>query len=299
MALALTPKTRRQLTAAAGCAVFAGILVLLLGIYLALVFFGPVPGGAQIPARPSAPVLDDNPHLALGQPVDEDPSDDAVVVVKPWYALSFNRGRHGANWVAWRLEKADLGRVERYAGSFFPDPAIAARDQGTNHDYAGSHFDKGHLCPSADRTASAEAQEGTFSILNALPQTPALNRGPWEGLEKHLRKRARDGQRVFVVDGPMWGDSHSALGEHAIPIPTAFWKVAVVVCGTCGPADVAPGTEVVAAILPNDVELSPRWTAYQTTLGEVEHRSGYHLLGQVAEGVRNRLRTKIDMGGGR
>jgi endonuclease G, mitochondrial len=260
-----------------------------------------------------------SPHLALGVPAQTSPrsSGDDEVVVKPWYVLGFNRERRGADWAAWRLEGADLGRVERHAGGFFLDPTVPRRDQASARDYAGSHLDRGHLCPSADRTSTAEAQEGTFSFLNALPQEPELNRGPWEGLEKRVRELARGGRRVFVVDGPIWDPAREGaassgstretgpgslveapertLGAEGLQVPAAFWKVAVVVCGSCGVADVSPGSEVIGVVMPNGHHLSPHWTTYRTTLGEVEHRSGYRLLGNVPEEVRARLRAKIDM----
>jgi endonuclease G len=243
----------------------------------------------------SAP--EESPHLALGAPVG--PAGADTLVLRPEYALAYDRARHGANWVAWRLDSGDLGPAERYRGHFLPEPGLPPDEAIVHADYDGTGFDRGHLVPSGDRTSTPEAQAATFLLGNVLPQRPALNRGPWEALEKYMRRLAKQGLRVFVATGPLWGPHPTTLGAHLVPVPSAFWKVGVIVCGSCGVEAVDAATPTVAVVMPNEDTVGPRWMSYRTTIAEVEQRSGYALLGRVPAATRAALRTRLDAEQGR
>ena len=58
--------------------------------------------GASPAASVAAASTHGSPHLALGTPVDADPTDDHVIV-RNGYAVSYNHHRNGPNWAAWRL----------------------------------------------------------------------------------------------------------------------------------------------------------------------------------------------------
>lgn len=74
-----------------------------------------------------------------------------------------------ANWVAWELTKVDFGTSDRQ-DDFRPDPYLPAGwYRGKTSDYTGSGFDRGHLCPSADRTFTLEDNSATFLMTNIIP----------------------------------------------------------------------------------------------------------------------------------
>ena len=63
-------------------------------------------------------------YLKLGNPSAANNSDpNNRLMVNPYYALSYNRTRGTANWVAWRVTQADIGNVER-ANDFRPDQSL-------------------------------------------------------------------------------------------------------------------------------------------------------------------------------
>ncbi len=246
------------------------------------------------PASPSAGTVAGSVHLGLGAPVLTAPPAHHQLVVMPQYVVDFDEDRHGPSWVTYRLDPGDhVEHAARFAGHFHVDSAVPPGLQGDRIDFERSGFDIGHLCPAADRTAQEADQAATFSFINALPQRPALNRGPWEGLEKYLRRRGRS-ERLYIAVGPIWGDRSATLGPHAVPIPAGFWKAAIPVCGSCGPEAVDASSEVIAAILPNDGEVGSRWMTYQTTLAEVETRSGTMLFPRLAADVKAKLRVKLE-----
>lgn len=230
-----------------------------------------------------------SPHLALGTPVDADPSDDHVILRRQ-YALSYNANRNGPNWAAWRLVAADYGGQPRRAGHFLTDEELPAGWYRVRHaDYDRTGYDRGHLVRSEDRTASRADNDATFLLSNVLPQRHGLNAGPWLRLEDHCRHLAqRDGRQLYVVAGAVWGAQPATIG-HGVAVPTAFWKVVVVTAPGDGPNEVTARTRVIAAIMPNVEAPAARWETYQVSLAEVERRSGYQLLGRVSEAVRAEL----------
>ena len=133
----------------------------------------PALGGGTAPQVPTSP---GSPHLALGEPRDADPSDDLVLDHRV-FVLSFNPRRQVPNWVAWRLVAEDLGEAPR-SGAFHADELLPPGMPGPRpRDYARSGFERGHMCPSGDRTATESANEETFVMTGMQPQRHALNAG--------------------------------------------------------------------------------------------------------------------------
>src|SRR5260370_1197692 len=115
-------------------------------------------------------------NLALGNPshATADPeAKDNFLLLKKQYALSYDNRKGTPNWVSWRLTKDDLGHAPRK--QFHPDPTLP---RGFKHitpkDYSDSGFDRGHMCPHGDRSATPEDSNATFAMTNMVPQSPAL-----------------------------------------------------------------------------------------------------------------------------
>ncbi|RIE17135.1 hypothetical protein SMC1_03105 [Candidatus Cryosericum septentrionale] len=89
-----------------------------------------------------------------------------------YYTLSYNRDRGEPNWVSWYLGGSSLGSTDRLndfgADSTLPTGWYQVKANG----YSGSGFDRGHNCPSADRTSSVAANSSTFLMTNMIPQAP-------------------------------------------------------------------------------------------------------------------------------
>lgn len=84
--------------------------------------------------------------------------------------------------------------------------------------YARSGYDKGHLAPAQDFAFSRSAMLATFDYINALPQTPALNRGAWKRLETKVRKWSQ-ADTLQIECGGLDFDSTRHM------IPKYFYKV--------------------------------------------------------------------------
>jgi endonuclease G, mitochondrial len=250
----------------------------------------PVDGVGQEPAAPGP--LAGSVHVALGVPVDLDPSDDVLLDRQHWVA-SYNPRRLVPNWVSWRVVATDLGAAARQ-DNFRADamlPAGLYRVKPT--DYQKSGYDRGHMCPSADRTASVEANSATFLMTNMQPQLPALNRGPWKDLESFSRMLVRSGKEVQIVTGGVFEGATTTIGP-GIAVPSANFKVVVVLDPGQGVADVTVDTTVYAIVMPNARSISAtRWTQYLVSVDEVERRTGYDLLSDVRDDVENVIEARV------
>jgi DNA/RNA endonuclease G (NUC1) len=123
-----------------------------------------------------------------------------------------------------------------------------------NSHYRQSGYDRGHMAPAGDFQFG---QPDTFTLTNACPQHPTLNRMLWNRLEQWVRRVVEDCEllsttssanstyknvEVLVLTGPLWlpaskgpNDNtweyrYLALGQppSLVSVPTHFFKLVVV-----------------------------------------------------------------------
>ncbi len=185
-----------------------------------------------------------------------------------------------------------LGHVRR-KDDFRSDLALPARFYRVKEsDYLHSGYDRGHLCPSADRQDSAEDNSQTFLFTNIQPQLHELNAGPWEQLESYLRKRAQRGALLYVVAGGVFSAPFPTIGN-GVAVPAANFKIVVVLNQGQGPSDVDESTQVLAVLMPNTPGVGDReWTEYLTSVDAIEQASGYDFLNAVSERVQRVIEAR-------
>lgn len=99
-------------------------------------------------------------------------------------------------WTAYQMHRGYGGSVGRY-NTFLEDPDLPsyARFEDTDYMFRGSGFTRGHICPSADRQYSREANMQTFYFSNIQPQYYNFNAGTdysgvWVKMENRVRQWA-------------------------------------------------------------------------------------------------------------
>ncbi len=235
-------------------------------------------------------------HLALGNPsaAEADPRfADNYLMQRPQFALAYNRDAGIPNWVSWHLAAQDLGAAER-SNNFRPDPDLPAGWYAvTPDDYTGSGYDRGHMTPSADRTASQTDNEATFFMTNIVPQAPNNNRGPWAELENYARELIRQGNELYIVSG---GDGELGfIGAGRVRVPAATWKAMLVLpAGDDDLSRIDANTQMIAVRIPNDDALVPEgadWQEFQVSVDEIEQLTGYDLFSALATDVQAALES--------
>ncbi|WP_223284771.1 DNA/RNA non-specific endonuclease [Hymenobacter qilianensis] len=248
----------------------------------------------------------DNDHLALGNPsgaVTDVSYPGNYLMVKPQYKLSYNRDQGKANWVSWHLDASDRGGIDRQ-DDFREDLTLPEgwyKVLGTS--YQSSGFDRGHLCPSADRTSSIENNSATFLMTNMMPQAPQNNQGPWADLENYARTFL-PGNEVYIVCGSYGvggtgsnGGLTNTIDNGRITVPKRTWKVIVILpVGDNDVARVTTTTRVIAVDMPNINTLDQNWGTHRTTVDAIETATGYDLLSALPVEVQTALESKVDAG---
>jgi endonuclease G len=222
---------------------------------------------------------------------------------KPQYALSYHRDNGRANWVSWHLDSTWMGSAPRQ-DNFRNDTTLPAgwyQVQGT--DYSGSGFDRGHYCPSADRTSTVAANSATFLMTNMMPQAPDNNQGPWADLENYARTLVNAGNELHVImggagqggTGSNGGVTMTIAGGH-VQVPAQTWKVILVQPqGTDDVARVTTSTRVIAVIMPNTQGIRTNmWESYRVSVDEVEQLTGYDFFSNVPSSIQASIESVID-----
>lgn len=120
------------------------------------------------------------------------------------YCLEFDSVNTHSRWVAFCFnDTTKVKNVGRSNEPFDADLMIpsACRIGGTA--YSGTGYTRGHLCASADRLFSTEANEQTFYMSNMSPQEYNFNSYYWAQLETLIRDWASSSKfkKLYVCKG--------------------------------------------------------------------------------------------------
>lgn len=248
----------------------------------------------------------ENDHMALGNPDNAKPeatSADHYLLVKPQYTVSYSNSLHNPNWVSWHLTASDIGDAGRHdsfrADSALPDDFYEV----TPADYAKSGFDKGHLCPSADRTSTVDHNKATFLMTNMVPQAPNNNRIVWESLESYCRQMVEKGDELYIIAGPYGKGGVGSKGfaetiKDGVVVPAYTWKIVVVLPeGSEDLRRIDTSTRVISVMIPNTQECSNHsWQDFSIPVDSLESLTHYDFLSNVPEKVQKviEMRKNID-----
>ncbi|WP_232066498.1 DNA/RNA non-specific endonuclease [Hymenobacter sp. BT18] len=258
-------------------------------------------------AQAEAIVTRRDENLALGNPSGATASlatPTNYLLVKPQYTLSYNAQRGTPTWVSWHLNRAWMGEAPRQ-DDFRPDPALPREFyQVTPRSYAGSGFDRGHNCPSADRTTDLDDNSATFLMTNMIPQAGHNNQRTWSGLEEWTRTQVAQGQEVYVVMGSYGKGGTGTAGPRTtldngrVTVPARVWKVLVILPeGSNDLQRIAAGqARVVAVDTPNDQEVSPDWSRYRVSVDAIEAATGLDLLSALPRTWQEQAEARVDTG---
>lgn len=262
---------------------------------------------AQGPATAPGPATDPGDNLLLGNPsgATSDPANATnYLLVRPQFTSGYNATRGIPVWTSWHVGRGDLGQSPRQ-NDFRPDPGLPRQFyQVSPQSYAGTGFDKGHNCPSGDRTATLDDNSATFLMSNMVPQAPHNNQQTWAHLEEYTRAQVARGLEAYVLMGSYGrggtGKNGFAqtLDQGRVTVPAHIWKVVVILPeGDNDLQRIAAGqARVVAVDTPNDNGLSPDWKQYLTSVDKIEAASGLDLLSALPPAVQAQLQKVVDSG---
>ena len=191
---------------------------------------------------------------------------DNRILSRPSHTLSNNAATKFADWVAYEVVAADIGKSQR------PDPLLPPEETLEPADYNGAHAalktDRGHQAPLASFTGAPD-WETTNYLSNITPQKSALNQGPWKNLEEAVRALAKSGAgAVHVITGPLYE-------RDMPPLPDA----------------VEAAGFVLDQETPRDADYCD--TAHAVPVAVIARRSGLTLAPGLESGAVNPLRARL------
>lgn len=265
------------------------------------------------PTPPSIPVGDNDPLLP-GNPtnaVTSTSSPENYLKDNGFYKLAYSQSRGIPVWVGWHLQSEDRGSIPRQ-DDFRPDTQLPSGwYQVQANDFSGSGFDRGHNCPSADRTSTYSANSSTFLMTNMIPQAPTFNQGPWAGLEDFIRTNlVGTSNEAFIWMGNTGHGGYNASGlvhtllNGYITVPAKVWKVVLVIPkGDNDLSRIHSNATVLAVNMPNNNTLysttgTTAWRNYLTTINALEADANaagvpLNLLKDVPDSIKSILKTKL------
>lgn len=214
-----------------------------------------------------------------------------------WTAFQMYKGNSNSNWNrnSWSSQKdnewAMLNlRDYGYADPFQPDPDLPKNVRTELSDYKGSGYSRGHICASADRLNSKEANEQTFYLSNIMPQTSKLNEGTWQNMENQVRKWNNNQYRdtLYVVKGGTIDDNHILSNSRTgLTVPAYFYMGIVSKLGN--------KYRGIAFILEhNNPGNSASPKNYIFTIDQLEQMTGIDFFCNLPDNIEDEMERNID-----
>jgi endonuclease G, mitochondrial len=254
-------------------------------------------GGGTVPG--------DNDNLLMGNPsgavTDAVNYQNNYLFNKTFYTMSYNRSRAEPNWVSWHIYSGDLGSTARQ-DDFRADVTLPSGwyEVGATS-FSGSGFDRGHNCPSADRTLTVAANSSTFLMDNMVPQAPQNNQQTWANMENYIRSLVTAGNEVYVIMGSYGTGGTGSAGTFStidagrVTVPSNIWKVVVVLPNGNGDLSrVTTSTRVIAVNTPNINTTNSDWKVYRTSVDAIEAATGYNILSNVSSTIQSVIEARVD-----
>ncbi|MEK0413943.1 MAG: hypothetical protein RL070_1431 [Bacteroidota bacterium] len=253
---------------------------------------------------PDVPPSDgDDSNMLFGNPSNATNSaavTENYLIDKKYYVISYSSTRATPNWVSWHLDESNLGSTPRQDNFAAFSGLPTGYYQVQSNSYSGSGFDRGHNCPSADRTSSIEANSSTFLMTNMIPQAPQNNQRAWADLETYLRGEVKKGYEVYTIMGS-YGKGGTGSNGYAetinngkVTVPKRVWKIAIILpSGNSDLLRTNADTRILAVDTPNENALDTDWKKYITTVDLIEKATGYDFLSKLSTDLQKKLQAKL------
>jgi DNA/RNA endonuclease G (NUC1) len=242
--------------------------------------------------------IDINLQMQLGNPsgaTADTNNHNHFLIQRTVEALDYNDTLGEPNWASWDLTAGDIGTNSR--STFVTDtnlPPNFTRYSTSIYNNAG--WDRGHLCPSKDRTDTSTNNDLVFFMSNVLPQSGVNNSGVWLQFENYCRdlvQSTNNYELLLICGGSGYGTARLTNGPF---IPDYVWKIAVVVPPGSGMATnrITGTNRVIAIKIPNNDSATNTWPTYVTSANQIQVDTGLTFFTALAPSVAAALRAKVD-----
>ena len=275
--------------------------------YLVDVILGKIPSGGETPEKDNVnrnryahngikATRLEFPHLSSDSTmnilVEKSTTDFGVT-----FSLEWDCSKKANRWTAYQMHAGNTGGKVDRQDDFREDPDIPSQYRSTLADYKDSGFDRGHLCPSADRQRSEEQNSQTFFLSNMQPQYHNHNGGKWATLEGKVRTWAGSCDTLYVVkaatitDVTLNGSTQSGLLNvmcHSLIVPAYFYMAMM-------SYNKSTDTYKSLGIWTNHSNTASEITIEYITIDELEQRTGIDFFCNLPDEMEDEVESSLDL----
>jgi len=141
------------------------------------------------------------------------------------FAVTFSRSKSGPLSSSHFLSRGRMGTARGVTQTtmMHAETRVPANQRAEMSDYAQSGYAVGQLSPTIDMPDAA-AKAGSQTLANAVPLTPALNRGLWSAIETITHGLAAKDDVIYVVSGPVFQGGAAQPSAGRLVIPAGIYK---------------------------------------------------------------------------
>ena len=185
---------------------------------------------AMFAARSTFATIDASLQMQLGNPssaIADTNNHDHYLIQRTVEAIDFSNRLGEPVWASWDLTMGDVGSAPR-CSSYYQDtnlpPNFTNRLVTADYNGVGNiDFNRGHLCPSEDRTDNTNDNKLVFFMSNIMQQSGPNNQGVWNNFEAYCRSLTNI-YELLIICGP------SGFGTNTIPSGKAYiasnvWRI--------------------------------------------------------------------------
>ena len=205
------------------------------------------------------------------------------IVHHKYYALSYDEDYENAEWVAYSLSPKQLSKAQIKRPHFIRDPLVKTRSAYYKNYYPNG-YEKGHLCPAADRRFSYEAFDETFYTSNVSPMDHYFNGGIWNNLEKQVRYWTKRYGKLYIVTGGILTKGLERIGREEVAVPDEFYKIVLDYRNPKHP-------RMIGFIIPHkksDADLR----SFVVPVDSIEKRTGIDFFPALPDKIENKLESE-------
>lgn len=205
-----------------------------------------------------------------------------------WTCYEMYKGNSVTNWNRNNWKSTTWG-----GDPFQEDTMIPEEYRTTLADYRGSGFNRGHICPSADRLCSKDANEQTFYLSNMQPQWYNFNAGVWERMEERVRGWNKDDFRdtLYVCKGGTIDSSEGVIQytTSGLIVPRYFFMA--ILCKN------AQGYKAIAFWVEhlNEDHSDDSLGQYVISIDELEQKTGIDFFCNLPDETENEVESKFSL----
>lgn len=193
------------------------------------------------------------------------------------FSFSYLEEYEQSEWVAYELTSKDMTNADYKRPYFNQDKSVKTKSADWRN-YKNSGYNKGHLCPAADRKSTYEMYEKTFLTSNTSPQLYDFNSGIWNRLEQKTRYWAARYDGVYIVTGGVLKEGLKTIGTEDVAVPNYFYKIILT----------KDKSNMIGFLVPHKDSNKPLYS-FVVPVDEIEKMTGIDFFSALPDDLENKL----------